>query len=228
MHRHLATIASTAALALLFAGTASAAPITLRINATVTWYANDLGLLPFTGATGDSFYVDYTFDSATPDSNVTAEIGTYDNAVLGFTAVLNGVSLTPGVSTVGNFIQVLNDYGSFDDTSDAYNVASGNIVAGQNTYSLYVLMQNPFNIAPVAPFTSAALPLAPWDVTAFPDRSLDVAVFTTVNGQLRSNQLSGAITSITTPTAVPLPGAVWLLATGFGALSLRLRRRRSR
>ena len=225
MHRHLAT---AAALALLFAGTVSAAPITLRINATVTLYANDLGLLPFTGATGDSFYVDYTFDSATPDSNPTAEIGTYDNAVLGFTAVLNGVSLTPGVSTVGNFIQVLNDYGSFDDTSDAYNVASGNIVAGQNTYSLYVLMQNPFNIAPVAPFTSAALPLAPWDVTAFPDRSLDVAVFTTVNGQLRSNQLSGAITSITTPTAVPLPGAVWLLATGFGALSLRLRRRRSR
>ena len=176
----------------------------------------------------DDFYVDYTFDSATPDSNAAAEIGTYDNAVLSYTAVLNGVSLTPGVTTVGNFIQVLNDYGSFDDTSDAYNVASGNIVAGQNTYSLYVLMQNPYNIAPVAPFTSTALPLAPWDVTAFPDRSLDVVVFTTVNGQLRSNQLSGAITSITTPTAVPIPGAVWLLATGLGALSLRLRRRRSR
>jgi hypothetical protein len=62
-------------------------------------------------------------------------------------------------------------------------------------------------------------------VSAFTNRPIDIAVFTTVNGQLRSNQLSGAITSITTPTVVPVPGALWLLASGIGALGVRGRRR---
>lgn len=221
MMRHLATVAVTA---LLFATPASAVPTTLRINATVILYANDLGLLPFTATAGDSFYVDYTFESGIADSNAAPEIGTYDNALLGYTATVNGVSLSPGVSTTGNFIQVLNDYGSPDDSSDAYNVASGQIVVGQNSYSLYALLENPYNSAPVAPFASANLPLTPWDLSAFTNRSLDIAVFTTVNGQLRSNQLSGAITSITAPTVVPVPGALWLLATGIGVLGLRGRR----
>lgn len=210
--------------AILFSMPAGAAPITLRINATVVLYANDLGLLPFTAATGDSFYVDYTFESGTPDSNPAAEIGTYDNALLGYTAVVNGVSLSPGVSAVGNFIQVLDDYGDLDNASDAYNVASGQIQAGQNSYAFYALIENPFNFKPVEPFTSAALPLSPWDLTAFTNRSLDIAVFTTVNGQFRSNQLSGAITSITAPTTIPIPATFWLMASGIGILGTRLRR----
>lgn len=224
MNRYVATLAVAAS---LFAVPASAVPTTLRINATVTLYANDLGLLPFTATAGDSFYVDYTFESGIADSNPSPDIGTYDNALLGYTAVVNGVSLSPGVSNVGNFIQVLNDYGSPDDSSDAYNVASGFITAGENSYSLYALLENPYNSAPVEPFTSAVLPLAPWDVSAFTNRSLDIAVFTTVNGQLRSNQLSGAITSITTPTVVPVPGALWLLGTGIGMLGLRGRRQQA-
>lgn len=218
-------IAALAVAASLFAAPASAVPTTLRINATVILYANDLGLLPFTATAGDSFYVDYTFESGVADSNASPEIGTYDNAVLGYTAVVNGVSLSPGVSTVGNFIQVLNDYGSPGDSSDAYNVASGFIAVGENSYSLYALLENPYNSAPVEPFTSADLPLAPWDLSAFTNRPIDIAVFTTVNGQLRSNQLSGAITSITTPTVVPAPGALWLLATGIGVLVHRRWRR---
>jgi hypothetical protein len=222
------SIAALAVAASLFAAPASAVPTTLRMNATVVLYANDLGLLPFTATAGDSFYVDYTFESGVADSNASPEIGTYDNAVLAYTAVVNGVSLSPGVSTVGNFIQVLNDYGSPGDSSDAYNVASGFLAVGENSYSLYALLENPFNSAPVEPFTSADLPLVPWDLSAFTNRTLDIAVFTTVNGQLRSNQLSGAITSITTPTVVPAPGALWLLATGIGVLGIRARRRVSK
>ena len=219
-------LAPLAAVAVLVAAPANAVPTTLRLNATVVLYANDLGLLPFTAATGDSFYVDYTFDSAVADSNAAAEIGTYDNAVLSYTAVVNGVALSPGVSTIGNFIQVLNDYGSFDDRSDAYNVASGQILAGQNSYGMYALLENPYNAAPVPPFTTTDLPLVPWDVSSFSNRSLDVYVYTTVNGILRSNQLSGAITSISAPAAVPAPGALWLLATGIGGLGLRRWQRR--
>lgn len=224
MTRHFALLAVIAG---LLGAEANAGPVTLRINATVILYSNDLGLLPFTATAGDSFYVDYTFESGTPDTDASTAIGTYDNAVLGYTAVVNGVSLSPGVSTIGNFIQVVDDFGSSDNTLDAYNLQSGAITAGQNSYALSVVMENPFQIAPVAPFTSANLPSVPWDVSAFTNRTLDVAVFTTVNGQLRSNQLSGAITSITTPTVVPAPGALWLLATGIGVLVHRRSRPRA-
>ncbi len=221
------SFAALVALATLFAAPLSAAPVTLRINATVVGYSNDLGLLPFTGSAGDSFYVDYTFESTTLDSSASAANGTYNTAVLSYTAVLNGVSLTPAVSTNGNFIGVLNDFGPSTTRRDEYNVASGEIIAGQTTYSLQLLMTSALGTSPRLPFTSDALPLAPFDATAFPSRTLDVAVFTEVNGQLRSNALQGAVTSITVPTVVPAPAALWLLASAVGALGVRARRRKT-
>jgi hypothetical protein len=217
------SIALVAALAGLFASTVGAAPVTLRANATVVAYTNDLGLLPFTGSAGDSFYVDYTFESTILDSAPSASLGTYEIALLSYTAVLNSVAFTPGVSSIGNFIQVVNDSGPSTSRRDEYNVASGAIVAGQATYSLQLLLTSALGTSPRQPFSSTALPLAPFDVTAFVNRTLDVAVFTMVGGQLRSNALQGAVTSITAPAVVPAPAALWLLASGVGALVLRAR-----
>lgn len=235
MHRHLATLGIAC---LVFAGATVAAPVTLRINATVVAYSTDLGLLSFSGAAGDSFYVDYTFDAATGDTNLAPEIGTYVQALTSYTVVMNGVSMTPGVSNAGNFIQVLNDYGSPGDYMDAYYVSSGQMVAGQASYALQVTMEEAYSPTPVASFGSDALPGVPWDVAGFSNRTLDFAVFTTVGGVNRSNALQGAITSITAlPSNPPPPGGpggnpvsapatTGLLALGLGALGVQRRRSR--
>jgi hypothetical protein len=87
-------------------------------------------------------------------------------------------------------------------------------------------MTSALGTSPRLPFTSDALPLTPFDATAFPTRTLDVAVFTTVAGVQLSNALQGAVTSIGVPTVVPAPAALWLLASGVGALGISARRRR--
>lgn len=218
---------------------ATAAPVTFRANASVVAYASGGGLLPFGATAGASFYVDYTFESTTPDTPSFPGVGTYHGALTAYSVVMNGVTFNGTITPLSNSIQVIDDYGNagFDDYQDAYRVGATDYAwaPGQDAYNLDLWLENAYNPTPVTTgISGTGLPLAPFDVSGFTSRTLNFTRFTQVNGQLRSYSLQGAVTSLERVTAVPPPPAggpngvpePGSLALGLAALALLAVQRR--
>ncbi|MCB1998565.1 MAG: hypothetical protein H6933_08860 [Burkholderiaceae bacterium] len=211
---------------------ATAAPVTLRANASVVAYASGGGLLPFGATAGASFYVDYTFESTTPDTPSFPGVGTYYGALTAYRVVMNGVTFNGTMTAFSNFIQVIDDYGNpgFDDYQDAYRVGATDFAwaPGQDAYNLDLWLDNAYNATPVTTgISGTGLPVAPFDVSGFTSRTLAFTRFTQVNGQPLSYSLQGAVTSLELvtgeppppaggPNGVPEPGS---LALGLAALA---------
>ena len=147
------------ALLVLAVPQARAAPITWVVKGTVDYLDPALS---GTFSLGDSFTLEYTFESTTPDSNASSIRGLYKNAVTALTVTVGGYNATgPGT----NIIYVDNDlYG------DQYGVFIGTPLIGPNVGVFEISKQSPiFQLVDPTQtaFSSDALLLSPPDPADF-------------------------------------------------------------
>lgn len=198
-------------LALAFGGVASANPITFTFSGSVTqtnFDPND----PFFGAVafGSLFSGDYTFDPAAPDGNASGSGGSYNaaGAPFGWNLLLGGRNFSNDLLNIG----VANNFGT---GADQYTVTGG--LGTDLVLALF------FEDGTGTVFAGDALPLA-LSLSSFGFNSF------VLSGLLDGNQIEiqGSITALQslgqTPTVVPEPATLSLLAAGLAAFGWRMRR----
>jgi hypothetical protein len=205
-------ILAIAALSILsFANPADSADVTFGFSGNITQTAGPNGV-----AVGDSFSGTFSYGLGQTGLNVPLVIpGDTTRYVLdafSLTVLGQTVNLTTGQLDISNDVQVsptiLWDRVDLDVDPNT-SVFTGSI----NGFSATDFLLSLVNIAG-APFSNTALP-ATLDLADFPDlRRVDL-IFANGGGAI-----IGEIGKLTT---VPIPGALWLLLTGLGALGISRR-----
>jgi hypothetical protein len=183
---------------------ATAASITFNFTGAVTSVPGSLNP-PFPPATLLSG--SYTFDSLTGDSKPNPNRGLYNGTIQALTVNLGSYTWTLGNSGA-NFIEIRNQ------SNDRYTMQApltGSGVNGFSPLSFRIELNDPSGSA----FTNDLLPTTPPSLGNFTTKIWRV-VFEDEDGDGRA-RIRGTINSLSL-TAVPLPAAVILFATGLVAL----------
>ena len=182
-----------------------AALVTFAYEGTVNQVNLSAGLdnLTFQAFLGETMRMEYTFESTSVDSNPNVAVGEYDfisaRLTLGSNDYVNGLSSNE--LTVG------------DGLSDLYNLVVDNAL-GPDTGGI-----SPFSFAFVfsggAPsvFSSDVLPLTQPNPDDFTTTIISLAfldISTARSAQLRATNVQ--------ISAIPIPAAIWLLASGLTAM----------
>jgi hypothetical protein len=180
---------------------ATAAPVTFSFTGAVSDV--HASLFP-TFNTSQTLTGSYTFNSLTPDSNPSGNIGRYNGTIQALTVNLGSYSATLGNSG-SNFIEIRNQ-----PLSDRYELRApltGPLVNGFSPLRFRIELIDPSATA----FTSDLLPTTPPSLSSFATSRFRI-IFEDGNGNAR---VRGSLTSL---TAVPLPAAVLLFGAGLIAL----------
>ncbi len=124
--------------------TASGAPVTIAIRATITQVDDFNHILNDSIAVGDTIYGSYTYDSLAVDSNPLPQVGDYyyTTAPNGVRLTVNGLSFRTDPSNVAFLLELVNDYQSRDNyVWHSYNnlfdiSATGNFVSNHLDFQL--------------------------------------------------------------------------------------------
>ncbi len=149
---------------LLLSSYANAAVVTWHVTGAVTFVTNSAsGLLPFSNVVvGDPFVLEYTFDTATPNSGNPADNTEGDyRALTSATLTIDGVTTHPPIID-GVFI-VRDNYSSGNDFVDQYNLKTnfgGFAPTGVATEAIGMDLTN-LSPTPANVVLSNALPVAP-------------------------------------------------------------------
>ena len=163
----------------------------------------DTGLFP-TFNTSQTLTGSYTFDSLTPDSNPSSNIGRYNGTIQALTVNLGSYTATLGNSG-SNFIEIRNQ-----PSSDGYAVRApltGPLVNGFSPLRFQIELIDPSATV----FSNDLLPTTPPGLSSIATSRFRL-FFEDGNGTAR---VLGSLTSL---TAVPLPPAVILFGAGLIAL----------
>jgi len=181
---------------------AMAAPVTFQFVGDVTAVSGGLNP-PFNSS--QTLTGSYTFNSATPDSNPSANIGRYNGTIQALTVSVGGYTATLGNSS-SNFIEIRNQ-----PSSDRYELRApltGALVNGFSPLRFRIDLVDPTASA----FANDHLPTTPPSLSSFSTKGFRI-VFEDGDGNAR---IRGTLTSL---TAVPLPTAVVLFGAGLVALA---------
>jgi hypothetical protein len=154
--------------------------------------------------TGQTLTGFYTFNSLTPDSNASSNIGRYNGTIQALTVNLGSYTATLGNSG-SNFIEIRNQ-----PSSDGYEIRApltGATVNGFSPLRFRIELIDPSATA----FTNDQLPTTPPSLSSFATNRFRI-VFEDGNGTAR---VRGSLTSL---TAIPLPAAILLFGAGLIAL----------
>ncbi len=143
----------------------------------------------------------FTFNSTTPDSNASANIGRYNGTIQSLSVNVGNYTATyaPGTS----FIRVVNNPGVGSTYRVEVSGLVGPSVNGRTPTGFEIQLVNPAGGA----FTNDHLPTTPPSLSSFASSQWRL-IFTGVG-----HRVQGALTSL-----VPLPAAVWLFGAGLIAL----------
>lgn len=187
----------------LLANPAEADLVAFTFNFTGAVSHVDTGLFP-TFNTSQTLTGSYTFNSLTPDSNPSSNIGRYNGTIQALTVNLGSYTATLGNSG-SNFIEIRNL-----PSSDGYEVRApltGPLVNGFSPLRFQIELIDPS----ASVFSNDLLPTTPPDLSSIATSRFRL-IFEDGNGNAR---VLGSLTSL---TAVPLPAAVILFGAGLIAL----------
>ena len=197
-------------------GIATAALITFyfegNVNAVTSQLTPDFTL-------SDRFRGSYSFNSLTPDGNLSPRIGDYTLANASFT--LGGHTYSMGGGVAGDLSVVIGN-ANLDPgrTIDSYTVAFTPV--GPSSTNGLIPSKFSLRIAGVNHFPDDSLPLTPPSLSGLSHNVIRFDMGTVA--QLTHGVVGGEITSLSL-TAVPVPGAVLLFGSGLIGLAAFGRRR---
>ncbi len=193
---------------LIAGGAADAPAVAASITFNFTGAVSDVhpSLFP-TFNTSQTLSGSYTFNSLTPDSNPSGNIGRYNGTIQALTVNLGSYTATLGNSG-SNFIEIRNQ-----PSSDAYEVRApltGPMVNGFSPLRFRIELIDPSATA----FTNDHLPTTPPSLSSFAASRFRI-IFEDGDGNARVR--GSLLTLVPIPTAVLLFGAGLIALVGFGA-----------
>lgn len=212
-----------------FAGSreASAEIVTFQargvVNRVLNFGQTDFGAYPAGLAAGDEFVLTYSIETSTPAFLNDGAQARYGQAVTALSFDLKDTHYDFG-SDFFDEIYLANDQERLAGTfTDAFSLrADQPIVAARPiTFDVWLSMATMNAATPPDGLTSLDLTATPPNIAGFDGAAIQITAFLASTGQ--SNDLFGTVTCV---SAVPVPAAAWLLASGLGGV-LALRRRRA-
>ncbi len=186
-----------------------------NVNAVTNQLTSDFTL-------SNTFRGSYSFNSLTPDHNLSSRAGDYTLANASFT--LGGHTYVMGGGVAGG-INIVTGNANFDPgrTIDTYTVSFTPV--GPSSSNGLIPSNFSLLIAGVHHFPTDVLPLTPPSLSGLSHNVIRFDMGTTA--QLTHGVVGGEITSLSL-TAVPLPGAVLLFGSGLIGLAAAGKIRRAR
>lgn len=203
---------------------ANAAPITIEINAELSFVNDFANVLGGAFSPGDSLSGRYTYDSSTTDSNALPTVGDYwhTGSQFGMTILGGGFVFQTNSSDVDFLVEMV-DNNPPTTPSDAYiarSYSNLNISNGAFIDTIAIELQD--SSATVLNNTNLPLGapvLADWPVTNLTIRGCATLGFTGCPESPDRFFIRANLTSATLVPAVPVPAAVWLFGSALMGLA---------